>query len=186
MKYMLAKVILQSTETHRTPLQEEKKLGSFAVIPSKGSGKPKSRVLPEEAERSTQKTRVAGNIIFTEPSENQKIQPNPVEKRRNHSYWLRNTKEQLDTKKSLLSIKAIEDKMAEIQLFKTKITLACKLIRSSESDLKQLDQPFTFPPQKDECEVYIRERTVNSTHLTTNLQKRKSITTLTLEKQSKQ
>ncbi|KAK6058409.1 hypothetical protein COOONC_04022 [Cooperia oncophora] len=32
--------------------------------------------------------------------------------------------------------------MAEIQLFKTKITLACKLIRSSESDLKQLDQPF--------------------------------------------
>ncbi|KAK6057466.1 hypothetical protein COOONC_05012 [Cooperia oncophora] len=59
--------------------------------------------------------------------------------------------------------------MAEIQLFKTKITLACKLIRSSD----KLDQPFAFPPQKDECEVYIRERTAQLNHLMTTIKKAK-------------
>ncbi|XGW34436.1 hypothetical protein V3C99_018376 [Haemonchus contortus] len=65
--------------------------------------------------------------------------------------------------------------MAEIQLFKTRITHACRLIRSSESDLKLLDNPFTFPTEKEECEVYIREKTAQLNHLTTTITKAKQL-----------
>ncbi|XGW04198.1 hypothetical protein V3C99_015391 [Haemonchus contortus] len=65
--------------------------------------------------------------------------------------------------------------MAEIQLFKTRITHACRLIRSSESDLKLLDNPFTFPTEKEECAVYIREKTAQLNHLTTTITKAKQL-----------
>ncbi|XGW22111.1 hypothetical protein V3C99_004796 [Haemonchus contortus] len=65
--------------------------------------------------------------------------------------------------------------MAEIQLFKTRITHACKLIRSRESDLKLLDNPFTFPTEKEECAVYIREKTAQLNHLITTITKTKQL-----------
>ncbi|KAK6017214.1 hypothetical protein OSTOST_17297, partial [Ostertagia ostertagi] len=72
--------------------------------------------------------------------------------------------------------------MAEIQLFKTRITNACKLIRSSESDLKLLDNPFIFPTQKEVCEVYIREKTAQLNHLITTITKAKQLHDTCLDK----
>uniref|UniRef100_A0A7I4Y7C3 Uncharacterized protein n=1 Tax=Haemonchus contortus TaxID=6289 RepID=A0A7I4Y7C3_HAECO len=49
--------------------------------------------------------------------------------------------------------------MAEIQVFKTKITHACVLIKSNEQQLNNLSQAFVFPNQMEECKEYIKERT---------------------------
>ncbi|VDO67232.1 unnamed protein product [Haemonchus placei] len=65
--------------------------------------------------------------------------------------------------------------MAKIQLFKKQKHHACKLIRSSESDLKLLDGPFTFSTEKEDCEVYIIEKTAQLNHLTTTIKKAKQL-----------
>uniref|UniRef100_A0A7I4Z0M7 Uncharacterized protein n=1 Tax=Haemonchus contortus TaxID=6289 RepID=A0A7I4Z0M7_HAECO len=49
--------------------------------------------------------------------------------------------------------------MAEIQVFKTKITHACVLIKSNEPQVNNLSQVFVFPNQMEECKEYIKERT---------------------------
>ncbi|EYC15606.1 hypothetical protein Y032_0036g3243 [Ancylostoma ceylanicum] len=55
--------------------------------------------------------------------------------------------------------------MAEIKVFKTKITNACALLRSNESAMNSLDEPFTFPATKAECEAFIRQKTAELNHL---------------------
>ncbi|XGW35838.1 hypothetical protein V3C99_019208 [Haemonchus contortus] len=65
--------------------------------------------------------------------------------------------------------------MAEIQLFKTRNTHVCKLIRSSESDLKLLHRPFTFPTGKEVCVMYIREKTAQLNHLIATITKAKQL-----------
>ncbi|XGW35534.1 hypothetical protein V3C99_019061 [Haemonchus contortus] len=55
--------------------------------------------------------------------------------------------------------------MAEIQVFKTKITNACTLLRSNEPEVMQFNQRFAFPLQIEECKAYIREKTALLNHL---------------------
>uniref|UniRef100_A0A7I4YG10 CCHC-type domain-containing protein n=1 Tax=Haemonchus contortus TaxID=6289 RepID=A0A7I4YG10_HAECO len=55
--------------------------------------------------------------------------------------------------------------MAEIQVFKTKITNACTLLRSNEPEVMQFNQRFAFPLQIEECKAYVREKTALLNHL---------------------
>ncbi|KAK6033277.1 hypothetical protein OSTOST_00505 [Ostertagia ostertagi] len=59
--------------------------------------------------------------------------------------------------------------MAEIQVFKTKITNACALLRSNEPEITKFNQGFSFPPQIEECKAYIREKTALLNHLTKSI-----------------
>ncbi|VDO48801.1 unnamed protein product [Haemonchus placei] len=49
--------------------------------------------------------------------------------------------------------------MDEMQVFKTKITNACVLIKSNEPQVNNLSQAFVFPNQMEECKEYIEEGT---------------------------
>ncbi|VDP23528.1 unnamed protein product [Heligmosomoides polygyrus] len=55
--------------------------------------------------------------------------------------------------------------MAEIQVYKTKMTKACGLIKKSEPEVNRLDQAFAFPQERKECEAYVREKTAQLNHL---------------------
>ncbi|KAL6739811.1 hypothetical protein Aduo_013220 [Ancylostoma duodenale] len=60
--------------------------------------------------------------------------------------------------------------MAELQVFKAKINNACTLIKTVEADIKRLDEPFTFPEGRSECEQYVRTETGALAHLLNALQ----------------
>ncbi|EYC36508.1 hypothetical protein Y032_0889g2877 [Ancylostoma ceylanicum] len=57
--------------------------------------------------------------------------------------------------------------MAKLQVYKAEINNACYLIKSIEADVKRLDNPFTFPEERIECEEFVRTKAGELTHLLT-------------------
>ncbi|KAL6726133.1 hypothetical protein Aduo_008136 [Ancylostoma duodenale] len=60
--------------------------------------------------------------------------------------------------------------MAELQVFKAKINNACALIKAVKPDIKRLDEPFTFPEGRPQCEQYVRTKIGEMAHLLKALQ----------------
>ncbi|KAL6731181.1 hypothetical protein Aduo_002080 [Ancylostoma duodenale] len=60
--------------------------------------------------------------------------------------------------------------MAELQVFKAKINNACTLLKKIETGIKRLDEPFTFPEGRSECEQYVRTKSREMEHLLSSLQ----------------
>ncbi|VDL66297.1 unnamed protein product [Nippostrongylus brasiliensis] len=55
--------------------------------------------------------------------------------------------------------------MADIRVFKNKVSKACVLIRSHEAQMDELLQSFEFPNEKSQCEEFIRAKTADLNNL---------------------
>ncbi|EYC41978.1 hypothetical protein Y032_0548g3275 [Ancylostoma ceylanicum] len=55
--------------------------------------------------------------------------------------------------------------MTEIKVFKTKITNACAFLNMMETEMSQLEEPFAFPSEKEECQNYIRDKKASLNHI---------------------
>ncbi|EYC18037.1 hypothetical protein Y032_0028g1649 [Ancylostoma ceylanicum] len=59
--------------------------------------------------------------------------------------------------------------MVELQVVKAKINNACSFIKSIKAEVKRLEDPFTPPQQRSECEEYVRRKTGELTHFLTTV-----------------